>query len=175
MMPGARARPSASTVCLATPRFRPILAILPSLTPRSPCTGLPPVPSKISAFLITRSNMRGPPFASLYYASRPLLLIVVLLLCGSGAKAQPVHFPSVAVGGAPAGPEITGWLYRPEGSGAFPAIVLAHTCAGVNAHTETWGKRLASWGYVTVAPDSFGPRGLKSVCGRGNAVSGNMR
>jgi dienelactone hydrolase len=104
-----------------------------------------------------------------------LLLIVALLLCGSGARAQPVHFPSVTVGAATAGPEITGWLYRPDGPGPFPAIVLAHTCAGINAHTETWAKRLASWGYVTVAPDSFGPRGLKSVCGRGNAVSGNAR
>ena len=38
-----------------------------------------------------------------------------------------------------------------------------------------WGKLLASWGYVVVAPDSFGPRGEKSVCGRGNVVNGNMR
>jgi dienelactone hydrolase len=54
-------------------------------------------------------------------------------------------------------------------------MVLAHPCSGVGAHTDVWGKLLASWGYVVVAPDSFGPRGEKSVCGRGNVVSGGMR
>ena len=42
---------------------------------------------------------------------------------------------------------------------------------GVGTHTEVWGKLLASWGYVVVAPDSFAPRGEKSVCGRGNVVN----
>lgn len=103
------------------------------------------------------------------------LLITLLLLCGHMAAAQPVHFPGVTVGNSSAGPEITGWLYRPVGPGPFPAIVLAHTCAGVNDHTDIWGKRLADWGYVTLTPDSFGPRGQKSVCGRGNVVSGSTR
>ena len=102
-------------------------------------------------------------------------LAILLLLLPVGAAAQPVHFPSVAVGSAPAGPEITGWLYRPAGAGPFPAIVLAHTCGGVNEHTEMWAKRLVGWGYVVMAPDSFAPRGEKTVCSRGNVVSGNMR
>jgi dienelactone hydrolase len=106
---------------------------------------------------------------------RRFLPIAFLLLCGRMAEAQPVHFPGVTVGSSRAGPEISGWLYRPSGAGPFPAIVLAHTCAGVNAHTDVWGKRLADWGYVTVAPDSFGPRGQKSLCGRGDVVSGSMR
>ncbi|WP_421997306.1 dienelactone hydrolase family protein [Reyranella sp.] len=102
------------------------------------------------------------------------IAIALILVCGS-ASAQGVRFPSVAVGNSPAGPEITGWMYRPAGAGPFPAIILAHSCAGVSPHTETWGKRLASWGYVVLAPDSFGPRGEKSVCTRGVVVSGNMR
>src|ERR1044071_5826151 len=57
MIPGARARPSAFTVSLAVPSLGPIAAILPSVTPKSPCVGLAPEPSKISASLITRSNM----------------------------------------------------------------------------------------------------------------------
>jgi dienelactone hydrolase len=107
----------------------------------------------------------------------PLLLAIALLVLSWGsAFAQSVRFPSVAVGNSAAGPEITGWMYKPSGAGPFPAIVLAHTCAGVNAHTDTWGKLLASWGYVVVAPDSFGPRGESSgVCTRGRAVSGSMR
>jgi dienelactone hydrolase len=106
---------------------------------------------------------------------RCLLAIIVVLLGASTASAQSVHFPSVAAGTAPAGPEISGWLYRPSGAGPFPGIVLAHTCGGVNDHTAQWGNRLASWGYAVVAPDSFGPRGERNVCGRGNAVSGNAR
>src|ERR1044072_6539140 len=66
-------------------------------------------------------------------------------------------------------------MYKPSGAGPFPGIVLAHTCGGVSPHTEVWGKLLASWGYVVVAPDSFAPRGEKSACGRGNVVNGNMR
>jgi len=106
---------------------------------------------------------------------RLLAIVALVLLSGGGAAAQSVRFPGVAVGTVLAGPEITGWLYKPPGSGPFPAIVLAHSCSGVNPHTDTWAKRLTSWGYVVVAPDSFGPRGEKSVCGRGNVVSGNMR
>lgn len=106
---------------------------------------------------------------------RRLLAILLLLLPVGNAAAQSVRFPSVGVGSVAAGPEITGWLYRPEGAGPFPAIVLAHSCAGVNAHTGMWAKRLVSWGYVVLAPDSFGPRGEKQVCSRGTVVSGNMR
>jgi dienelactone hydrolase len=106
---------------------------------------------------------------------RRFLAILLLLLPVGGAAAQSVRFPSVAVGNVAAGPEITGWLYRPSGAGPFPAIVLAHTCAGVNEQTEMWAKRLVSWGYVVVAPDSFGPRGQKNVCSKGSVVSGSMR
>src|ERR671910_132514 len=104
-----------------------------------------------------------------------LIAIAVALLLAGSASAQTVRFPSVAVGGSAAGPEISGWMYKPSGAGPFAAIVLAHNCAGVGPHTDVWGKLLASWGYVVVAPDSFGPRGEKSVWGRGNVVNGNMR
>jgi len=104
-----------------------------------------------------------------------LLSILLLVFCATDAAAQSVHFPSVTAGGAKAGPEISGWLYRPAGQGASPAIVLAHTCGGVNPHTDVWGKLLVSWGYVVLAPDSFGPRGYKQVCTRGTLVSGSER
>jgi dienelactone hydrolase len=110
---------------------------------------------------------------------RPILALVCLLLCGTGvaseADGQTVRFPSVSVGNVAAGPELTGWLSRPNGAGPFPAIVLAHPCNGVSEHTTVWGRLLASWGYVTLAPDSFGPRGERSVCGRGRMITGQMR
>jgi len=106
---------------------------------------------------------------------RAALAICLAVLIVADAAAETVHFPSVAVGSTPAGPEIGGWLYRPPGEGPFPAIVLAHTCAGVSDHTTLWGNLLANWGYVVVAPDSFSPRGEKSVCARGMVVSGSAR
>jgi dienelactone hydrolase len=54
-------------------------------------------------------------------------------------------------------------------------VILAHGCAGPREHTSIWTRLLASWGYVVLAPDSFGPRGESNVCGRGPAVSGQMR
>lgn len=103
------------------------------------------------------------------------LALALALSIGAPAWAQGVRFPSVAVGSSLAGPEITGWMYRPSGAGPFPGIVLLHTCSGVSDHTAGWGRLLAGWGYVVVAPDSLGPRGERTVCGRGNVVSGDRR
>ncbi len=102
-------------------------------------------------------------------------LFGLALLLGAPAWAQDVRFPGLAVGSASAGPEITARMYRPPGTGPFPGIVLLHTCSGVSDHTAKWGRLLAGWGYVVVAPDSLGPRGEKTVCGRGTAVSGDQR
>jgi dienelactone hydrolase len=106
---------------------------------------------------------------------RRVLAILLLVLAASGARGEGVRFASVAVGNVPAGPEIPAWLDKPAGPGPFPAIVLAHSCAGVNAHTNAWTVRLASWGYLVLAPDSFNPRGTKAVCTTPNVVTPNMR
>jgi dienelactone hydrolase len=103
------------------------------------------------------------------------LAIAFLVLFAGGAQAQSVSFPSIAVGNAAAGPEVKGWVYKPAGPGPFPAIILAHSCAGVNAHTDIWGKLLVSWGYLALAPDSFNPRGTKAVCTTPSVVTPNMR
>jgi len=87
------------------------------------------------------------------------LVVALLMLLGGPAWAQAVSFPSVTVGSSRAGPDVKGWIYKPPGDGPFPAIILAHSCAGVNAHTDRWGKLLVSWGYLVLAPDSFVPRG----------------
>jgi dienelactone hydrolase len=102
--------------------------------------------------------------------------IAFLLLCAFGAaQAETVHFAPVAVGNVPAGPQITGWLLKPSGSGPFPAVVLAHSCAGMNRHTDAWGARLVKWGYIVLAPDSFNPRGTNAVCTTPGVVTPNMR
>lgn len=103
------------------------------------------------------------------------LAIAFLMLFAGSAQAQFVRFPSVAVGPSAAGPEILAQLSRPEGVGRFPAIVLAHSCAGMNRHTDVWMRKMVAWGYVVLAPDSFGPRGERSVCTKADVISGGMR
>ncbi len=56
-------------------------------------------------------------------------------------------------------------LYRPDGAGPFPAMVVLHTCGGLAQHELDWGNRLKSWGYVAAVVDSFRPRGEKFICG----------
>ena len=63
---------------------------------------------------------------------------------------------------------LQGLLRRPSGAGPFPAIVLLHSCSGNwQKLDERWGKQIAPWGYVTLAVDSFGPRGIEETCGNG--------
>lgn len=63
---------------------------------------------------------------------------------------------------------LQGMLRRPNSTAPSPAVVLLHSCAGNwQRLDERWGKRIASWGYVTLTVDSFGPRGIKTACGSG--------
>ena len=103
------------------------------------------------------------------------LAIALLVLFAGSAAAQTVSFPSIAIGSSAAGPEIKGWIYKPAGPGPFRAIILAHTCGGTSPHTDVWGRLLVSWGYLVLAPDSFGPRGTKAVCTTPRTVTPNMR
>lgn len=50
-------------------------------------------------------------------------------------------------------------LTKPDGKGIFPAIILLHGSIGFDKHYDDWAARLASWGYVALLLDSFGPRG----------------
>ena len=104
------------------------------------------------------------------------------LLAATTARAEPetVYFRS-----ADGKTEITGYLYKPEGSGPHPAIVLLHGRAGpystahnkdctyvgrditspCNADTLSkrhmmWGEFWAKLGVLALLPDSFGPRGV---------------
>jgi dienelactone hydrolase len=70
-----------------------------------------------------------------------------------------------------------GYLARPDqglsallgGAGhsveRFPAVVVLHGCSGISSHSARIADRLGSWGYVALAVDSLGPRGIASRCG----------
>jgi dienelactone hydrolase len=63
-------------------------------------------------------------------------------------------------------------LYKPEGTGPFPAIVLHHQCGGLrnasgswqNMSMLGWAKEAVGRGYVALVLDSLGPRGVDTVC-----------
>src|SRR5215831_16872585 len=61
---------------------------------------------------------------------------------------------------------LLGYLARPRGPGAgpFPAVVVLHHCGGFDDLVVSWADRLSSWGYVALAVDSFGPRGVPKNC-----------
>jgi dienelactone hydrolase len=45
--------------------------------------------------------------------------------------------------------------------------VLLHGCGGGYLNIDDhWGKTIASWGYVSLSIDSFGPRGITETCDR---------
>ena len=62
-------------------------------------------------------------------------------------------------------------LYRPDGTGPFPAVIALHDCGGLNREAapdaelyDQWAKLLVAERFVVLFPDSFGSRGLGSQC-----------
>jgi len=62
-------------------------------------------------------------------------------------------------------------LYRPEGTGPFPAVVALHGCGGLNDRAgalgpryRDWAQHLAKAGFAVLYPDSYGSRGLGAQC-----------
>jgi dienelactone hydrolase len=53
---------------------------------------------------------------------------------------------------------------KPDGAGPFPAVIVLHDCGGISRKDQEWAKRLVSWGYVAILPDSFGSRGHGNLC-----------
>ncbi|MBI4609115.1 MAG: dienelactone hydrolase family protein [Candidatus Rokubacteria bacterium] len=64
-------------------------------------------------------------------------------------------------------PQPAGRLYRPEGPGRFPALVLLPTCAGLRPHVFDWAELLKAEGYVALAVDTLSPRGATDLCLKG--------
>jgi dienelactone hydrolase len=85
----------------------------------------------------------------------------------SEKSASVVEFESPLASKQP----LQGYLRQPNQKGPSPAVVLLHGCNGNwKRLDERWGKRIASWGYVTLTVDSFGPRGLRNTCNSGAPV-----
>ncbi|MGH9615433.1 MAG: dienelactone hydrolase family protein [Acidobacteriaceae bacterium] len=88
-----------------------------------------------------------------------LLSILFSLACVSSAAAQPRLANNVI------GPQnvsfhsgsetVHGVLYRPQGAGPFPAIVVIHEWWGLNDWVKQQAKMFAGHGYVTLAVDLY--------------------
>ena len=101
-----------------------------------------------------------------------LVFSVVLALSSAAGAQEKVSFPSTdgdLKGGTPT--TISGYLYKPAGSGPFAAVVSIHGCDGAtNEKGEvrplygTWGEILSQRGYLFLLIDSFQPRGYGSLC-----------
>jgi dienelactone hydrolase len=89
-------------------------------------------------------------------------------LQGAARLAQDLEFPVDATSpGFFSTPKMT--LFKPEGPGPFPALVLQHQCGGLggrvaNASMLNWAKEAVARGYVAFLIDSLGPRGVDTVC-----------
>jgi dienelactone hydrolase len=71
-------------------------------------------------------------------------------------------------------------IYRPEGTGPFPFVVMMHGCGGLHreafwtAWVQPWVDLLGQHGIGGAVVDSFGPRGVDQVC-TGNVAAWAVR
>jgi dienelactone hydrolase len=98
--------------------------------------------------------------------TRFLLTLAGIALCAAAHAATPEH-----VDMQDGTLSLHGTLYRPEGSGPFPAVVALHDCGGLAQRPNTqqqlysqWADVLVTHGFVVLFPDSFGSRGLGTQC-----------
>ena len=96
---------------------------------------------------------------------RRLALVAVVATAVMAGCAGKIAFDNVT----PGTPQrIEGRLYKPDGRGPFPALVLLHGCQGVVRQTQTWAHWLRERGYVALVTDSFGPRNDPADCKGGD-------
>ena len=99
---------------------------------------------------------------------------LVLAGCATAPPAPPSFGPTDA--GAIAVPvsgdlTLTGTLTLPGAATPVPAVVLMHGCSGVSRTHHAWARALRDWAYAVLVLDSFGARGLRSVCEAGGLTS----
>lgn len=93
---------------------------------------------------------------------------MVPLGAGGAQLPETVHFPS-----RDGKTELLGYLWKPQGTGPRPAVVMLHGRAGphsaaakgiyaaatLSRRHKSWGEFWAERGYIALHVDSFGPRG----------------
>ncbi|HEX5125658.1 MAG TPA: dienelactone hydrolase family protein [Rhodocyclaceae bacterium] len=101
---------------------------------------------------------------------RSLTLCMAIFASSAHAAApQQISVPTAGVSSSPN--PLIGFLFKPEGPGPHPAIVMMHGCGGayekngtLNVRHIMWGDYFAQQGYVALMLDSFTSRGFKEIC-----------
>jgi dienelactone hydrolase len=92
-----------------------------------------------------------------------LMLVITLAAACAGlrpvAELQPLLRPHDA-------------LFKPDGDGPFPAVVILHGCLGVRSKDTRWAQRLRDQGYVALVVDSLTGRDLVTLDQRRNVCAG---
>ena len=117
---------------------------------------------------LSRSGLDNRPASSM----RALSIICLLTLLAGGAGASAASLPSPQQVNIPVkGGVLHAQLYRPEGSGPFPAVIALHACGGLPGRTDPvklryrdWAERLLKSGNAVLLPDSYGSRQLGPQC-----------
>jgi dienelactone hydrolase len=77
---------------------------------------------------------------------------------------------------------LIGYLARPDAglsalassqrgdNARYPAVVVLHGCGGISSHSAAIADRIGAWGYVALAVDTLGPRGLAGGCQGGTFI-----
>ena len=85
----------------------------------------------------------------------------------AASQAHDLHLPK-APSPLPAVPRAG--LFKPDGAGPFPALVLHHQCAGLgrgerpNKSMLEWARQAVNSGYAALLLDSLNERGVDTVC-----------
>lgn len=101
---------------------------------------------------------------------------------GASAQAPAVRVEVVSFDSADGHTRLVGYLFRPDGPGPFPALVLMHGRGGLYAAGRAdspspatlslrhrhWAQALAARGHVALLVDGFGPRGHAGGFPRGS-------
>jgi dienelactone hydrolase len=92
--------------------------------------------------------------------TRQILLVLSFLFLGGCIATTSVSIITTAPNGALE--PIPAALFKPDGPGPFPAIVIMHDCSGIGPRSsgapERWARELMGPGYVVLIPDSFTTR-----------------
>lgn len=90
-----------------------------------------------------------------------LSVLLMLYLAGCSSTTAGLYIGTTT--GTGASEQIPAKLLKPDGAGAFPAVVIMHDCSGLGPRSsgapERWAKELLTYGYVVLIPDSFTTRG----------------
>lgn len=101
----------------------------------------------------------------LFFIALPALADLPAYHMKYGDKAKALEFPTeVADIEFESSPRMA--LFKPEGKGPFPGLVLMHQCGGLRNNTSmlNWAKEGVRRGYAVLLMDVFGQRDVKTVC-----------